>query len=518
MAFVATNKAPGVYIDEIQLPGAIAGVGTSTAAFVGPAQQGPLKRPTFLTNPTQFQDTFGSFITAPLVFVTHAVKGFFDNGGTACYFVRVGTAAQAFLVLNDRAATPRPVLVITAKQEGVSGNSITVEVQDSNKVAPVNAVRAAATLSAASNDTATVTAAADAANFRPGDIVSLTQGAKTERATIASVTGTTIRVRANLTNSYTGGDIRIGNLEPGQTAIRIASTTDIEPGTYLRIAQGATNEARVVRSVERVNNVVTLDQGLTNTYTMAAADPAVTVGSLEFALLIKAGAGTENFPNLSMDPRHSRYFARVVNSASVDVTLADPPSPSVPPANLPAVVAATALANGKDDDVSAIQTADYKAGIDTLERVDEVNILCVPDRTDQDVQAYMIAHCEKMQDRFAILDPIPNATPSNGIVTQRGLVNSDRGYAALYYPRVIISNPVAEGRLTIPPSGHLAGLYARTDNDRGVHKAPANDTLRGVLALERTLSDDEQGPLNEIGVNVIRSFPGKGIRVWGART
>src|SRR5262249_49244421 len=308
------------------------------------------------------------------------------------------------------------------------------------------------------------------------------------------------------------------NLEPGQTAIRIASTTDIEPGTYLRIAQGATNEARVVRSVERVNNVVTLDQGLTNTYTMAAADPAVTVGSLEFALLSKAGAGTENFPNLSMDPRHSRYFARVVNSASVDVTLADPPSPSVPPANLPAVVAATALANGKDDDVSAIQTADYKAGIDTLERVDEVNILCVPDRTDQDVQAYMIAHCEKMQDRFAILDPIPNATPSNGIVTQRGLVNSDRGYAALYYPRVIISNPVAEGRLTIPPSGHLAGLYARTDNDRGVHKAPANDTLRGVLALERTLSDDEQGPLNEIGVNVIRSFPGKGIRVWGART
>jgi uncharacterized protein len=520
MAFVATNKAPGVYIDEIQLPGAIAGVGTSTAAFVGPAAQGPLNKPTFLTNLTQFQNTFGGYITAPLVYVTHAVRGFFDNGGPSCFFVRIGTAAPASLTLNDRATpTARPTLVVAAKQEGVSGNAITVEVQDANIVASVNAVRAAATLSAASNDQATVTAAADAANFRPGDVVSLTQGTNSERATIASISGTTIRFRANLTNTYTGGDIRIANLEPGQTVIRIASTTGIEPGSYVRITQGPTNEARVVQSVERANNFITLAPGLANTFTMAAADAAVTLRTLEFTLIItKPGAGAETNPNLSMDPRHSRYFARVLNSQNVDVTLADPPSPSLPPDNLPTVLAATGLANGKDDDVTQIQTADYKAGIDTLERVDEVTILCVPDRTDQDIQAYMVAHCEKMQDRFAILDPVRNATPSNGIVTQRNLVSSDGGYAALYYPRIIISNPVAEGRLTIPPSGHLAGLYARTDNNRGVHKAPANDTLRGVLALERTLNDDEQGPLNEIGVNVIRSFPGSGIRVWGART
>jgi len=238
----------------------------------------------------------------------------------------------------------------------------------------------------------------------------------------------------------------------------------------------------------------------------------------EFTLLItKPGSAVESFENLSLDPSHSRYFARIVDSPNVEATLADPPTSNAPPANLPKAATAN-LANGRPDDLTRIGTANYRAGIDTLEKVDEVNILCVPDRTDQDIQAYMVAHCEKMQDRFAVLDPLRNASPSNGIVTQRNLVNSDGGYAALYYPWIVISNPVAEGRLTIPPSGHVAGLYARTDNNRGVHKAPANDTLRGVLALERTLNDGEQGPLNEIGVNVIRSFAGSGIRVWGART
>lgn len=119
--FVPTNRAPGVYIEEIQEAGPIAGVGTSTAAFIGPAQQGPITTPTFLTNFTQFQNTFGGYITAPMVYVTHAVRGFFDNGGTTCYFVRVGTAARASRTLNDRAGAPRPTLVVTATREGVVG-------------------------------------------------------------------------------------------------------------------------------------------------------------------------------------------------------------------------------------------------------------------------------------------------------------------------------------------------------------------------------------------------------------
>lgn len=526
MAFVATNKAPGVYIEEVQVPGPIPGVGTSTAAFIGPARRGPLNEPKFLTNWTQFLNTFGvddelgPYITAPLVYVTHAVRGFFDNEGATCYFVRVGTAAPASLTLDDRATpTANPTLVVTAGEEGVTGNAITVEVQDASIVSVVAAVRAEATLSAASNGEATVTAAADAANFRPGDTVFLDDGTNSERATIAGISGVTITFAVNLTNTYTSGTIRVADLVPGQTMVRIVDTAGIEPGTYISVSQGATSESGVVQAVERTNRFVTLSQGLSNTYTMAASDAAVNLQTLEFTLIVTTpGSGAENFTDLSMDPRHSRYFAKVVDSASVQVTLADPPTPTLPPNNRPAVLAATALSGGQEDDISQIDATHYRRAIDALEREDEVNILCVPDRTDQEIQQYMIDHCQKMQDRFAILDPQPRATPSNGIVTQREGVASDNGYAALYYPWIEIANPVASGRVMVPPSGHIAGLYARVDNNRGVHKAPANERLRGALALERTLTDDEQGPLNEQGVNVLRSFPGRGVVVWGART
>src|SRR5262249_30792553 len=150
--------------------------------------------------------------------------------------------------------------------------------------------------------------------------------------------------------------------------------------------------------------------------------------------------------------RHSRYFAKIVASQSVDVTTADPPSTNLPPNNRPAVRAASVLLNGRDDDITQLQASNFHTAVDSLERFDNVNILCIPDRTDQDVQAYMIAHCEKMQDRFAVLDPIPNAAPSDGIVTQRGLVSSVSGYAALYYPWIFVSNPLGSGQVKIPPS------------------------------------------------------------------
>ncbi len=520
MAFDIINKAPGVYIDEIQVAGPIAGVGTSTAAFIGPAEQGPIDKATFLTNWTQFQNTFGSYIPAPMVYVTHAVRGFFNNGGTSCYFVRVGTAVRASLTLNDSATpTARPVLKIAAKKEGVASNAITVEVQNSSIVPTIAAVRAQATLAAASNNQATVTDANEVDNFRPGDIVLLEKNATNERATISSISGTNITFQSNLTNTYSGGSIRIADLIPQQRQIRVASTNEIYPGSYISITQNGTSESGIVQSVERTNSFITLTQQLANTYTMASGDPAVNLQTLEFTLVINTpNSGVENFANLAMDPRHPNYFATIIDSANVDVTLTDPPSPTLPPNNIPAVVAATALANGANDDITQLQPTHYNKAIDALERVDDINILCIPDRSDQEIQAKMIAHCEKMQDRFTILDPQRNATPSNGIVTQRNNLSSKGGYGAIYYPWIEIANPLVSGRIKIPPSGHIAGVYARSDSKRGVFKAPANEQLIGVLDLERKLTDDEQGPLNEGGINVLRSFPGRGIVIWGART
>jgi phage tail sheath protein FI len=520
MPFSAIDKAPGVYIEEVQLPGPIKGVGTSTAAFIGPARNGPINTPTFLTNWTQFLETFsipdalGPFITAPLVYVTHAVRGFFENGGASCYFVRVSTAARASLNLKDRAGTP--TLNVAAKQDGVAGKDITVEVLN-DPIAATTAVKAAGVLTGPS--TTTTVDLANAADFHPGDIVLLDGGGNSQRATIDHIAGTTITFTSALKAYPAGAAMRIADLAPGQRTFRVAAATGIETGSYVAVTpQGGATQSRVVQSVDTANNLLTLSQGFTNNIPMDAADPIVDVETQEFALrIVTPGAGTENFTQLSMNPGHSRYFATSVNSSSVDVSLADPPSTSLPPRNIPAVLGAKELENGLDDDLSQIQTAHYQAGIDGLERVDDVNILCIPDRTDQGIQQAMIDHCEKMSDRFAVLDPQRNSTIA-AISAQRLGVNSDNGYAALYYPWITIRNPVAEGRITVPPSGHVAGLYARTDGSRGVHKAPANDTLRGVLALERTLSDDEQGPLNEDGINVIRAFPGRGIRVWGART
>lgn len=543
--FNAIGKAPGVYIQEINVAGPIAGVATSTAVFVGPARRGAMNKPTFLTNWSQFvnqfgvsspTDPFGPYLPGPPVYVTHAVRGFFDNGGTHCYFVRVGTAARAWLALLDQEAAPQATLVVTAKDEGVSGNGIKIAVQAVSLVAAVNVAKvgpAVALASAAQNDNKVIlAAAADIAKFFPGDMVHLEEGPNHQDVKITALSSATktLTVDAPLTAAYTAaGTIRIADLQAKQTRLRLDDVSKIETGSYITITQtpggggAATTENVVVASVQQANNVINLVTGLKNSYGMAPADTAVVLKTLEFTLLVTPtgpSPAVETYANLAMDPGHSHYFGTVIDSPTVDVKFADPPSPGVPPLNLPAIIAVpgSSLAHGADDDVSAIQAKHYKTGIDTLEAKEDVNILCIPDRTDQDVQSYLIAHCEKMQDRFAILDPQRNALPFNGIQTQRSSLNSLSGYAALYYPWISISNPLADGQLLVPPSGHIAGIYSRVDDLRGVHKAPANESIRGALALERELTDADQGTLNDVGINVIRRFPDIGILVWGART
>jgi uncharacterized protein len=524
MVFVATNKAPGVYIDEIQVPGPIPGVGTSTAAIIGPALSGPINVPTFLTNFTQFQNTFGGYINAPLVYATQAVRGFFDNGGAMLYYVRVGTAVRAFRTLMDRSGgAGRGTLVVTAKTDGAAANTTTVEVQDANILATADVVQKTASLSGASGNTATLVNLADAADFRPGDTVLLNQTAPllSETAKISSITGTTITFTNLLANNYAVVPItiRIADLD-NQKTIRVSSVAGIEPGSYVELSRAAgTTEKAVVSSVEPLSRFVTFSKNITGPFPMDAA-PLTKIKTLEFRLVVKTAApSTETYDKLSMDPRHSRYFASVIDSPNVEVTLVEPPNPTPPPDNYPRAVAGpgVALQNGQDDDITTLTANNYTNAINTLERVDDVNLLCIPDRTDQQVQAAMIAHCEKLQDRFAILDPIRNSDTTQ-IGVQRDALASVSGYAALYYPWLVIGDPSAPGTIKVPPSGHIAGVMARTDNSRGVHKAPANEQVLGALGLERTLTDGEQGPLNERSVNVIRAFTGKGVVVWGART
>ena len=171
-----------------------------------------------------------------------------------------------------------------------------------------------------------------------------------------------------------------------------------------------------------------------------------------------------------------------------------------------------------------------RTGVEGLEAIDDITIVSVPDLMsgvngnglDLDmvkaVQSMIITHCERMGDRVAILDAPPNMSPQEVRKWRVDVAAYDSSYAALYYPWIQVNDPVQKRPVYIPPSGHLAGLWARTDNTRGIHKAPANENVRGATGLAYNVTKGEQDTLNPNGINCIRAFPGMGIRVWGART
>jgi uncharacterized protein len=171
-----------------------------------------------------------------------------------------------------------------------------------------------------------------------------------------------------------------------------------------------------------------------------------------------------------------------------------------------------------------------RQGLEVLEALDTIDLVCAPDimlepETARAMQAMVLEHCQNLGDRnlgdrFAILDALPDPVPEKVVQQRQGLVGAN---GALYYPWVKVS-----GAGFVPPCGHVAGAYARSDRRVGVHKAPANEVLEGVLDLgvrdgngawrPATLTDTQHGELNHEGVNCLRAFPGRGIRVWGART
>lgn len=176
-----------------------------------------------------------------------------------------------------------------------------------------------------------------------------------------------------------------------------------------------------------------------------------------------------------------------------------------------------------------------RQGINGLAVADDVTIVVVPDlitaATKDDgtvdlnlwkaVQTALISHCEQNGNRMAVLDAPPGMTPQQIRDWRSDVAMYDSPYAALYYPWIKVENPIGvngDAEVFIPPSGHIAGVWARTDETRGVWKAPANDTIRGCLDVAYGVTQNEQAVLNPIGINCIRPFGTRGIRIWGART
>ena len=392
---------PGVYVEEV--PSAskpIEGVGTSVAAFVGLAPGGPLNTPVQISNWTQFARTFGDPTRddgSPYMkgaYLAYAVAGYFDNGGTMCWVVRVGGHPDG----------ARQVALPAAGEQG--GDSLRA-IARADADEPV-----AVELSEEESDD-------ESANGNGG--------AKTYKVTVTS-----------------------GDQEP-------------EEFTGLTLTPGPQN---VVTTVNTQSKYVRLEE-------------------INAAL-----------PDLRRPPAAGEYSLAKANGGPITA-----------------------------GDVTG--DAARRTGLDGLSAIDEVTMLCVPDlmafAADNDdvlkeLQGKMITACELAGDRMAILDPPPGKLPSEINEWRMNTAGYDSKFATLYYPWVEVMDPLSNQPMLVPPSGHVAGVWCRTDASRGVHKAPANEVVMGVNGLGFQVTQGEQGGLNKVGINCIRSFPGRGIRIWGART
>lgn len=308
-------------------------------------------------------------------------------------------------------------------------------------------------------------------------------------------------------------------------------------------------------------------------YLLRQPDPAQPVRNTQVLDL-------EMFRHLSLDPRHSRYVHRIIGTTwtpgapgavdddnqplrrydrrsegqSAYVRVRDLAQDLLEPARTIALQsirlgpeflvdllpdgrreAARRTLTGGDDQIAALTDNDYigqddvnpeeRTGLHSLRNVEEISIVAAPGRFSPVVQGALITHCEIERFRFAVLDG--TAPPNDSIADiQAHRQQFDTKYAAIYHPWLLIPHPYPQGAATpfeypIPPSGHVVGIYARTDVERGVHKAPANEIVRGIIGLQRKINKGEHEILNPYpeNINVIRDFRDdkRGIRVYGGR-
>ncbi len=497
---------PGVYFETVDTPGAtIAKTRTDIAGFIGIAQKGPLDRPVRIESWKQFQAAFGEHI--PQSYLAYAVYGFFENEGKVCYVVRIadpGAAQKASKDILDKSAVP--TVGVEALSEGTWGEKIKVETADASMGATVT-------------------------------------GDPSEQAS------------------------------DGSYSI-VQSCIGFEEGSLVKVFQNrggtAVEKYHYIDSVEKAGKKITWAAPLDITAAGFDLTQTLHLGTVEFTLTFSLNnTAREVFENLSLNPDHGRYLEDIVNGTSYLVTVEDLGSVSTEPGNLPdpekMAKGYCCLENGADgigtiliDHFLGDSSAEEKTGLRGLEDVDEVGIVVMPDimiqpeetgyyRTvaddacetketlntfspslewppqfsDGDIeraQTAMIDHCERMKDRVALLDP-PFDTDISGILDWREQFTSD--FAALYFPWIRVEDPLRlGGNITrdIPPSGYVAGVFARTDLEKGVHKAPANEEIIGAEDTVLFIDHDQQELLNPEGINCIRPFPGRGVLVWGTRT
>jgi phage tail sheath protein FI len=255
---------------------------------------------------------------------------------------------------------------------------------------------------------------------------------------------------------------------------------------------------------------------------------------IEIEVTAQYGDQSEIFQDLPFTG-NGQDLAKTINSRAQLITVqVGAGFPSADLSNFPTIPGGVASFNsnfmalaGGDDDLGGLKVDDFvgidggsgkRTGIQALEDIDEIALCVVPGMWAETVQTALIDQCELLRYRFAILDP-PDGESIDGIRAVREPF--DTKFAALYYPWIRVRDPLLDQSVDLAPSGHIAGIYARVDNDRGVYKAPANEVIQGIDligGLAQDVNKREQDLLNPNGINALRFFTNRGQRVWGART
>lgn len=517
---------PGVYIEEFTPAAPIEGVGTSTAAFIGVAAGGGIATPLKLTSFDRFKAVYGDLPVGGY-YLWYAVKGFFENGGQVCYVVRASNAKYATAQGLD--GDDVPVFDIVARSAGDLKYDVAIAADSA--VSGAEPAAASGKIKAVTGRSVDLTNAADAQKFAPGDVVSIDGGPSA--AVILSLSGVTLRLSEDVPAAAVNKNITIAAFGVGAKTMRIKPAAYPLPegalaaGTILQFAKGADKDTQIVDSVEvhppTQTYRVRLRGGLTKAF---PASNATKISSLEFKLTVTVGGSPIVYEKLALDPAHPRYYATVINAPGGPITVEpiEPPPATPLPDAVPAKTSGAKLGGGADEDLTGLDNTHFTPALDALRDIDDVNMVAVPDAVRLDdancttVQQDVIGHCVLMGDRVAVLDTRAGLD-ANGAEAAAPSLENARGFAALYYPWLRIVPATAGPPIIVPPSGHVCGIYARSDTTRGVHKAPANEIFSGAIGAEIVLGDIDHGQLNIKGVNVIRVFQGGGRPVlYGART
>ena len=474
---MAEYLSPGVYVEEYDSGATpMQGVSTSTAGFVGLAERGPvIGQPQLVTSFADYKRMYGGYLSQAAYgsnrFLPYAVEQFFANGGARAYIMRA--------VPGDAKAGSRTtgVLKLTAANPGAWAEDLRVVVTPASK---------AKTQVLAVNGADLTLKNAD--GFNPGDVVELFDGKTAAHATVKSVLDKVVTLDAPCTLDV--ADTKVGTAK------------------YIKTCE-ITITARLGETVETFENLSLKPDALNNVCVKTAKSDLICV-EVTAAKAPAAPAPKEKDKDGKEIPAPAPKAASIVpyelcggSGSELVLTLQGGSNGSVLTVTPDAFL-------GKDDGPGK------RTGLQAFQENGNVSIMAIPGVTAPEVQASLIAFCENKKSCFAILDVPMELKKTNDVAHFRDMYDST--YAAMYHPWLEMYDAGSKRSAYFPPSGAMAGIYARTDIERGVHKAPANEVVRGCTGLSCAYNEGEQDILNPIGVNLIRSFTGRGIRVWGART